>query len=862
MPYDNEYERLLTWFGKSPTWLQEAAKKLLTEHKPFSEKDITRFADTCIKEARKEKISFTPVTPEDLSARPTFEGFSITSIANITGINALKQTEPLQLPSTGLVAILGANGSGKSGYARILKRASGNTAVKLLANIYEKEAVGPSCDITISRSDKEKVIHCSFENAFADEDLQLMDVFDTAVANQYIGGQSSPSYLPSIFSVLIALVNACDPIKQHIKQLEQAYTQTKLEALPEIAFGSSAASLIESISSESDIESFRTEWTNEDDELLKKANSFINEESPEAKIKLLKIRKESLLRIAKGIDDLAEIFSEAKLAAFMNSLQEQDNLCKQKRESSLILSGNTVVDISGNTWRSLWNAALEYSAEISTPGLSLAQAISETSVCPFCLRPLGESGKETVLSLKRYAESKISQAFEAKRIETEKQLDIFNRTNPDTYIRKTDIDLANLREEDSIALNTLTRSFFELKKSILNATSEMTLAYVDSSGQRNLISFLLKEADESIERLQELENEKEIERQRSLVRELSGKRFLATHQQDIEKEIERLSELKTIEKAVKATASNRISKMVNELSETLIAGEYIAAFQDELEKVSGGKITASLVKQRPVKGRIPYAIRLTGLEGEQIKPDDILSEGEKRVVSLAAFFAEARRTPAGCPLIFDDPISSLDENFEQNVLQRLIAESQYRQVIVFTHRISIVSDLQGIAAEEGCEFAAKQILALTDGIHKGNPVNEYDPKKKPDKRINSILQDLAGLKKAEAANDVPLAHLLSENICKNLRITLEACVEHLLLNDVVLRYRRDIQTKNRLCELPKIKREDCDIIDNLMTKYSFSEHYAPYDEEPRCFDYETLKTDCDALKTWISEFKSRPAPES
>lgn len=396
----------------------------------------------------------------------------------------------------------------------------------------------------------------------------------------------------------------------------------------------------------------------------------------------------------------------------------------------------------------------------------------------------------------------------------------------------------------------------------MNATSEMTLAYVDSSEQRNLISFLLKEADESIERLQELENEKEIERQRSLVRELSGKRFLATHQQDIEKEIERLSELKTIEKAVKATASNRISKMVNELSETLIAGEYIAAFQDELEKVSGGKITAYLVKQRPVKGRIPYAIRLTGLEGEQIKPDDILSEGEKRVVSLAAFFAEARRTPAGCPLIFDDPISSLDENFEQNVLQRLITESQYRQVIVFTHRISIVSDLQGIAAEEGCEFAAKQILALTDGIHKGNPVNEYDPKKKPDKRINSILQDLAGLKKAEAANDVPLAHLLSENICKNLRITLEACVEHLLLNDVVLRYRRDIQTKKRLCELPKIKREDCDIIDNLMTKYSFSEHYAPYDEEPRCFDYETLKTDCDALKAWISEFKSRPAPES
>ena len=41
-----------------------------------------------------------------------------------------------------------------------------------------------------------------------------------------------------------------------------------------------------------------------------------------------------------------------------------------------------------------------------------------------------------------------------------------------------------------------------------------------------------------------------------------------------------------------------------------------------------------------------------------------------------------------------------------------------------------------------------------------------------------------------------------------------------------------------------------------MTKYSFSEHYAPYDEEPRCFDYETLKTDCDALKAGYQSLKA------
>ena len=77
----------------------------------------------------------------------------------------------------------------------------------------------------------------------------------------------------------------------------------------------------------------------------------------------------------------------------------------------------------------------------------------------------------------------------------------------------------------------------------------------------------------------------------------------------------------------------------------------LQAFQEELGIVSRGKISAELVKQKSEKGRIPYAIKLAGAGGKKRKriPTIILSEGEKRVVALAAFFAEARRTPARLP---------------------------------------------------------------------------------------------------------------------------------------------------------------------------------------------------------------------
>jgi ABC-type bacteriocin/lantibiotic exporter with double-glycine peptidase domain len=61
---------------------------------------------------------------------------------------------------------------------------------------------------------------------------------------------------------------------------------------------------------------------------------------------------------------------------------------------------------------------------------------------------------------------------------------------------------------------------------------------------------------------------------------------------------------------------------------------------------------------------------------------------------LAAFLADITGSGQPTPFVFDDPISSLDQEFEERVADRLVELLRTRQVIVFTHRLSLLALLE------------------------------------------------------------------------------------------------------------------------------------------------------------------------
>ncbi|MBK9105111.1 MAG: hypothetical protein IPL92_11235 [Saprospiraceae bacterium] len=93
-----------------------------------------------------------------------------------------------------------------------------------------------------------------------------------------------------------------------------------------------------------------------------------------------------------------------------------------------------------------------------------------------------------------------------------------------------------------------------------------------------------------------------------------------------------------------------------------------------------------------------------------------------------------------------------------------------------------------------------------------------------------------------------------------LRETWERALEEVLLNGIVERYRPSIQTQ-RIKLIADITKDDCDIIENAMTKCSAwlpGHDTAPAARSP-IPEPDELKADIDSLEKWMEEIRKRRA---
>ena len=93
----------------------------------------------------------------------------------------------------------------------------------------------------------------------------------------------------------------------------------------------------------------------------------------------------------------------------------------------------------------------------------------------------------------------------------------------------------------------------------------------------------------------------------------------------------------------------------------------------------------------------------------------IVSEGEQRCISIAAFFAELSTAEDPSAIVFDDPVSSLDFEWRNSVARRLVEESQRRQVIVFTHDVVFLLSLKQYAEESNTQFLDQHVRRQSMG---------------------------------------------------------------------------------------------------------------------------------------------------
>jgi hypothetical protein len=139
---------ILHWSMNRPAWQRDALRRLISSGE-LSNSDIDELTTICLDpNAPSEPLASAHIKSEGISG----EAISLIRIEHPTGINALPKDQTLEFAKHGLTVIYGDNGSGKSGYVRILKHAcrTRDGQLKILRDIEDTEGTPQSAKIVLA----------------------------------------------------------------------------------------------------------------------------------------------------------------------------------------------------------------------------------------------------------------------------------------------------------------------------------------------------------------------------------------------------------------------------------------------------------------------------------------------------------------------------------------------------------------------------------------------------------------------------------------------------------------------------------------------------------------------------------------
>ena len=387
----------------------------------------------------------------------------------------------------------------------------------------------------------------------------------------------------------------------------------------------------------------------------------------------------------------------------------------------------------------------------------------------------------------------------------------------------------------------------------LRENQEQPSDFPVSSLQADKIETLVKElyqrADELVKKVDKETKEKTTQN----LQELKARETLGKHEKVIIDEIDRKAKIAAYELCLRDTRTNMITRKSTELTKEVVTNQLKKSFIEELKTFRFTHVEVELQEAGGERGALYHKLILTRAPG--IELPKVVSEGEARCLSIAAFFAELSTADDPSAILFDDPVSSLDHKWRDSVARRLVEEAKTRQVIVFTHDIVFLLALHKYAEEQRVESYDQHLRRERLGA---GVCEEELPwvAMKVSKRIGVLNKNWQTADKLHRKGNVKAYEREAKLIYDLLRQAWERGLEEILLDGTVERFREDIQTK-KVKKLFDITAQDCQQLEKGMTKCSNWLH----DQAPAAKEDipgpDELKTDIEALEAWVREIRRR-----
>jgi energy-coupling factor transporter ATP-binding protein EcfA2 len=734
---------LWEWAENTGHWAKLLVKTVVQKEAPLSQDDLT----ITYNEFLKLIVSYndkTTVSIERPQLTLTLSDLTLFSMSEIRGVNKLAEDQLLNFGKN-ITVIYGETASGKSGYSRILKAIgfSYEKKTKVLCNVYCAEETPQNAKIEYILDGKANQF--VWDGACACPELRSISVFTNNCVNISLDSKRDLLVTPIGFHLFALVSNELDRLaaihKTKITQLKK-----EIDWLHELNEGTKVHTFLKELSHKSKKEELEAlaQFTDEDARELKNLEQEkrdLNKKLLETEITTLQYQVGELNGIKSQIESAQEGFSSSDWKAMGDHLVAIEELRKKEQKGLKEIAEQRGIEFyESGEFNNFIRAADEYLKRLGKDDYP----VDGKEICIYCRQKLADQDVRELLRSYRLLLNDPIQT------QVKKHLQAFSTLN------------TNLNNIDD---NT----------SLHHASFGM-----NGEGKPVQPPFLTKFRDD-IKRLKKIAGTKNKI-------QVQGTTFAIDYDQiknEIDQKIQSLNtklnaknkSLSTIEQE-----ERKLDQNINELKDQ----RKLKQKYPEVEEIITGLKTAKILNFRTDKAR---PILLQDISSDYALRE-VLSEGEQKAIALAEFLTEVQLEKSKAPLIFDDPVTSLDHKMIDEVARRLVALSNERQVVVFTHSIFLfnsikhMSELPRFKDLEFKYYETETDLESTGILHE-SPTLKEDSFSNYKSKINEILN----LPKEEKTSRE--SELAIEGYNK-LRPAIEVLVEKEMFQSTVKRYRKNV----------------------------------------------------------------------
>jgi predicted subunit of tRNA(5-methylaminomethyl-2-thiouridylate) methyltransferase len=679
----------------------------------------------------------------------------------------------------------------------------------------------------------------------------------------YMVKDNEAAYEPSRMRFVSSLIRLSDAVTEKLNVRKVALV-TKMPVFPvelsqtgpaswlkRLTATTQAAAVVEqcSYSADLDAERVQTEGILAQQDIGKRLEAIVRERG-------------SFVAFSRWSDGLKQGLSEAVVKGVVEARHAAITKRKAAGEGAKAAFGEAPLEgVGQQEWMHLWTRARQFSEAHAYKGMEFP-VVDGDARCVLCQQELAPEGRNRMSHFEAYVRG----GLEADAAKAEAYLAGLVGKLPRIPTQEEWTVQTTILKMEGEALAITYTALEQSHKCAAEETDASKIAAVsweaiDEALAAKVQALTLEER--GLKALQQDGKRKELE---ARVLHLKAQQWLSQQREAVIGEVDRLKQVSVLDQALTLASTTALSRKNTDLAKEELDAGYKERFEMELGRLGGKRLSVRPVGKPQGKGKTTFSLALQGTK-RQAAVDRVLSEGELRIVALAAFIADITGASQSTPFIFDDPISSLDQDFEERVVARLIELAKERQVIVFTHRLSLVTLIEDAVKKlRDAATAAKQVPSVESNLvtlrrlgKQAGLVTQFSIRDgKPQKAVNRLRDELLPkLKLLHDKGDAEAYESQAKGICSDFRILVERAVEYVLLNEVLLRFRRSVQTQGRVASLAKICKADCDFVDELMTDYSAFEHSQSDELPAEVPEFSTLETDVKALASWMDEFSKR-----